>query len=115
MKQLVIKYGLNERPPLTQTLIFAMQWLAITIATVIIIGKVVAGLHFTDFGRQFLYMQKLFFVIAVSLFLRILWGHKLPLIIGPATVRLIAILAGTGSDINAINTSIATGGGAWQC
>lgn len=111
MKQLVIKYGLDERPPLTQTLIFGMQWLAITIATVIIIGKVVAGLHFTDFDRQLIYMQKLFFVIAVSLFLQILWGHRLPLITGPATVLLVAILAGIGSDINAIYTSIAVGGG----
>ena len=74
MKQLKIKYGFDERPPLTQTLIFGMQWLAITIATVIIIGKVVAGLHFTDFGQQLLYMQKLFFVIAVSLFLQVLYG-----------------------------------------
>ena len=56
MKQIKIKYGLDEHPPLIQTLIFGMQWLAITIATVIIIGKVVAGLHYTDFGQQLLYM-----------------------------------------------------------
>lgn len=110
MKNIDIKYGLDEWPPITQTLIFALQWLAITIATVIIIGKVVAGLHFTEFDQQLLYMQKLFFIIAVSLFFQILWGHRLPLIIGPATVLLVAILAGEGSNINAIYTSIATGG-----
>jgi xanthine/uracil permease len=110
LKQLIIKYGLDERPPWAQSLIFGLQWLAITIATVIIIGKVVAGLHFTDSSQQLLYMQKLFFVMATSLFLQVLWGHRLPLITGPATVLLVAILAGTGSDINAIYSSIAAGG-----
>jgi len=110
LKQLTIKYGLDERPPWAQTLIFGLQWLAITIATVIIIGKVVAGLHFTDAGQQLLYMQKLFFIMAISLLLQVLCGHRLPLITGPATVLLVAILAGTGSDINAIYTSIAAGG-----
>ena len=66
MKQIKIKYGLDERPPLLQTLIFGIQWLAITVATVIIIGKVVAGLHYADFGQQLLYMQKLFFVIEIG-------------------------------------------------
>jgi len=103
-------YGLDERPPLGQTLIFGLQWLAITIATVIIIGKVVAGLHFTDPDRQLLYMQKLFFVMGSSLFVQVLWGHRLPLITGPATVLLVAILAGSESSINAIYTSIGAGG-----
>ncbi len=49
-------------------MIFGLQWLAITMATVIIIGKVVAGLHFSDPARQLVYMQKLYFVMAVPLF-----------------------------------------------
>lgn len=110
MKKLTTRYGLDERPPLMQMVIFGLQWLAITIATVIIIGKVVAGLHFSDPGQQLLYMQKLFFVMAISLFFQVMWGHRLPLITGPATVLLVAILAGTRSGIDAIYTSIAAGG-----
>ncbi|MGB5987664.1 MAG: solute carrier family 23 protein, partial [Desulfobacterales bacterium] len=110
MNQLNIKYGLDERPPWGATLIFGLQWLAITMATVIIIGKVVAALHFTDPGRQLLYMQKLFFVMALSLFCQVTGGHRLPLICGPATVLLVGIIAGAGSDIRAIYTTIAAGG-----
>ncbi|WP_300674395.1 solute carrier family 23 protein [Desulfoluna sp.] len=110
MEQRKLTYGLDEWPPLAQTLIYGLQWLAITIATVIIIGKVVAGLHFTDVGRQLVYMQKLFFVMGASLFFQVLWGHRLPLITGPATVLLVAILAGSGRDINAIYSCIAAGG-----
>ncbi|MGD9212554.1 MAG: solute carrier family 23 protein, partial [Desulfobacteraceae bacterium] len=110
MNQFEIKYGLDERPPLFRSLIFGLQWLAITIASVVIIGKVVAGLHFDDPNRQLLYMQKLFFVMALSLFWQVLWGHRLPLITGPATVLLVGILAGAGSDIHAVYTAIAAGG-----
>ncbi len=110
MKQFEIKYGLDEKPPLLKTLIFGIQWLAITIATVVIIGKVVAGLHFQNFGRQLLYMQKLFFIMGLTLFLQILWGHRMPLITGPATVLLVGIIAGANRDIDAIYTAIAAGG-----
>ena len=110
MSELEIKYNLDDRPPLFETLIYGLQWLAITMATVIIIGKVVAGLHFDDPVRQVVYMQKLFFVMAVSLFSQVLWGHRLPLITGPATVLLVGIVAAAGSGIDAVYTTIAAGG-----
>ncbi len=105
-----IKYGLDDRPPIVETVIFGLQWLAIAMATVVIIGKVVAGLHFDDPVRQLVYLQKLFFVVAVALFSQVLWGHRLPLIAGPATVLLVGIVAGAGSRIDAIYTTIAAGG-----
>jgi xanthine/uracil permease len=105
-----IKYGLDDRPPIVETVIFGLQWLAIAMATVVIIGKVVAGLHFDDPVRQLVYLQKLFFVVAVALFSQVFWGHRLPLIAGPATVLLVGIVAGAGSRIDAIYTTIAAGG-----
>jgi xanthine/uracil permease len=110
MNQIKIKYALDEKPPLYKTLIFGMQWLAITAASIVIIGKVLAGLHFDALARQILYMQKLFFIMGFSLFLQIFIGHKMPLITGPATVLLVGILAGADRDINAIYTTIAIGG-----
>jgi xanthine/uracil permease len=110
LSELEIKYNLDDRPPVFEALIYGLQWLAITMATVIIIGKVVAGLHFDDPARQLVYMQKLFFVMAVSLFSQVLWGHRLPLITGPATVLLVGIVAGAGSRIDAVYTTIAAGG-----
>lgn len=110
MNELNLKYNLDDRPPVFETLVFGLEWLAITAVTVIIIGKVVAGMHFSDAERQLVYMQKLFFVVAVSLFFQVLWGHRLPLITGPATVLLVGILAGAGSGIHAVYTTIAAGG-----
>jgi len=110
MSELELKYDIDDTPPVFENLMFGLQWLAITMATVIIIGKVVAGLHFDDFDSQLVYMQKLFFVVAAALFCQVLGGHRLPLITGPATVLLVGIVAGAGSDIQAVYTTIAVGG-----
>ncbi|MDD4335493.1 MAG: solute carrier family 23 protein [Desulfotomaculaceae bacterium] len=110
MSSIKLKYGLDEKPPLIDTLLYGLQWLAISLPTVIIIGKVVAGLHFSDPGFQVNYMQKLFFVVAISLLSQLFFGHKLPLILGPATVLLVGIVASQSSGMAGIYSSIVIGG-----
>ncbi|HEX3012476.1 MAG TPA: solute carrier family 23 protein [Syntrophomonadaceae bacterium] len=100
-----LKYQLEDRPPLKESLIYGLQWLAVTVPAVIILGKVLGGISGTR-AAELLYMQKLFAVTAVSLLLQIFWGHRLPLVIGPATVLLIGILAAQGSSSSAICSSI---------
>lgn len=100
-----LKYGLEDRPPFKENLIYGLQWLAVTIPAVIILGKILGGMQGTV-AAELLYMQKLFAVMAVSLLLQIWWGHRLPLVIGPATVLLIGILASQSSTPAAIYSSI---------
>lgn len=107
-----LKYHLDERPPLASTLLYGLQWLAVSLPAVIIIGKLVAELHFSDPGAQVIYMQKLFFITGLSLLLQLFYGHRLPLIIGPATVLLVGILTSQGCTIDTIYTSIMVGGAA---
>ncbi|NLL51118.1 MAG: purine/pyrimidine permease [Peptococcaceae bacterium] len=107
-----IKYGIDDRPPILQLIAFSIQWLAITVPTLIIVGKVVAGIHFDSSGEQITYLQKLFFVAGISLFLQVLVGHRMPLVIGPATVLLIGIASATGSSYAVVYTSILIGGAA---
>ena len=100
-----LKYGLEDHPKFAENIIYGMQWLAVTIPAVIIMGKILGSQGGTA-ALEVLYMQKLFAVMAVSLLLQIYWGHRLPLVIGPATVLLIGILASQGSSSAAIYTSI---------
>jgi xanthine/uracil permease len=100
-----LKYGLEDHPGFAENIIYGLQWLAVTIPAVIILGKILGSLEGTG-AAEVLYMQKLFAVMAVSLLLQIYWGHRLPLVIGPATVLLIGILASQGSSSPAIYTSI---------
>ncbi len=103
-------YQVNDCPPLGENLGFGLQWLAISVTSVIIMGKVVAGMHFTDAGLQVLYMQKLFFVMGGCMLVQVLWGHGLPLVTGPAMALIVGILAGMGRGIDSIYTSIGLGG-----
>ena len=47
----------------------------------------------------------------VFLIIQLLWGHKLPLIIGPASVLLIGIISSLSFSYSVIYTSVAIGGG----
>lgn len=103
-------YGLEEKPPLVETLLYSLQWLAISLPGVLIIGKVVGTLHFSQPGEQILYLQKIFFVTGLSLLTQILFGHRLPLLIGPAAVLLVGITAARGFSLESIYTAILVNG-----
>ncbi|AGL00302.1 uracil-xanthine permease family protein [Desulfoscipio gibsoniae] len=110
MQKLKLKYALDEVPPYAELLLFSLQWLAITIPIIIIIGQVVAVLHFENTGDQIIYVQKLFFITGLVMLVQLLWGHRLPLIMGPAAVLLIGVLAGQGSSMQTVYSSIFIGG-----
>ena len=77
---------------------------------IIILGKVVSSVHFSDSANQVTYLQKMFLVTAVMLFFQVLLGHRLPLICGPAAVLLIGVIASQGFDISAVYSSVMAGG-----
>lgn len=103
-----MKYGLEDRPPGLDTLIFGLQWLAVTIPTIIIIGNVLGFLN--SEGSYIPYLQNLLIMVGTIMLVQVLWGHKLPLVIGPAAVLLIGALASVEQGIGAINSSIIIGG-----
>jgi len=110
LSKLVLKYGLDDVPPVRELMLFGLQWLAISVPIIIITGNVVAGFHFNDPLGQVVYLQKLFFISGLALFVQLLWGHRLPLITGPATVLLVGVVAAGSSNLAAVYTSILAGG-----
>ncbi len=55
-------------------------------------------------------MQKLFVLAGVFLIVQIIWGHKMPILIGPASVLLIGIVSSLSFSYSVIYTSVALGG-----
>lgn len=104
------KYGLDERPPFSETVLYGLQWFAVTIPIIIVIGKITGAFHFTAIGDQMVYLQKLTFVMAVALLAQVVLGHRMPLIIGPSSILLVGIIASAGYQANTIYTSILCGG-----
>ena len=92
LKVMQFRYGLDDRPPLRDWLLFGLQWFAVAVPSVIIIGRVVGHLQFPDGLGQTVYLQKTCFLTAVTLIVQVLAGHRLPLIAGPSTVLLIGVV-----------------------
>ncbi|NLA26463.1 MAG: purine/pyrimidine permease, partial [Firmicutes bacterium] len=110
MNQLKLKHGLDEVPPFGELILIGLQWFAIAVPIVIIVGKIVAGLHFDDAAAQIIYIQKIFFLSGIALLAQLFWGHRLPLITGPATILLVAIISGGAGSFGSVYTAISIGG-----
>jgi xanthine/uracil permease len=79
----------------------------------VITGVVAARLHNGGAGSveaEVWYLRKLFVITGLMSAVQVLFGHKLPLVIGPATVILVGIIASLASGTDAIYTSIFIGG-----
>jgi xanthine/uracil permease len=110
MNVMQFRYGLDERPPLRETILYGVQWFAVTIPIIIILGKITGSFHFSDVGAQMVYLQKLIFVMAAALLGQIFFGHRMPLIIGPSSILLIGIIVSAGHPADTVYSAIFYGG-----
>lgn len=106
-----MKYDLDDKPGLVPLLLYGLQWWAASLPCVIIMGVVVSRIHYTGLAEQIHYMQKLFGLMGAATVLQVLWGHRLPLVVGPASTLLVGIIAAQASSIGSIYASMALGGG----
>lgn len=104
------KYGLDDKVPLGENWLLGLQWLFVAIPSILIIGRIVGGLHYTSPLDQVIYLQKMSLVMALTIFFQVLWGHRLPLISGPSTVLLIGVIASRGFAVEAVYTAMMIGG-----
>lgn len=105
-----LRYALDDRPPFLALLAFGLQWFAIAIPGVVIIGQVVVGVHHLQPAEQVVYLQKMLFLIGLALFFQVIWGHGLPLILGPSSVLLVGLIASQGFPADTVYSSILVGG-----
>ena len=105
-----LQYGLDDRPPFMTSALLGLQWAAILISSAIILGKVVGALHFSEPMGQVVYLQKILFVCGLTLLCQLFWGHRLPLLPGPAAVLFVGVIASQGFGMDAIYTAVMLGG-----
>lgn len=103
-----MKYNVNDKLPIGALALYGVQWFILAIAVVITSVFVAVGTP----AEKLFYAQKLFAVMGITGFIQILFGHRLPIVTGPAAVLLVGVLSaiGSGASINAIYSSIAIGG-----
>lgn len=105
-----MKYELNDKPGIVPMLMYGLQWMAVSIPTIIMLGAIISKMHYTNVNEQIVYMQKMLGLTGATLVVQVLWGHRLPLVLGPASILLIGILASASASVSAIYTAVLTGG-----
>lgn len=87
---------------------YSLQWFVLCIAVVSTSVFIAQG---TPEERLF-FAQKLFAVIGLTGLIQVIWGHRLPIVAGPASVLLVGVISALASNasIDGIYTSIAIGG-----
>ena len=100
------KYGIDDRPKAGAMMLYGLQWLLIAIPVVL------TSTFIAPVGQTVAYAQKLFGIMGVCMLVQTLWGHRLPLIAGPAAALLTGIIAATaqGYGEGAIYTAVFAGG-----
>ena len=100
------RYSLNDRPSFGAMFLYGLQWLMICIPVVL------TSTFIAPEGQMLFFTQKLFAIMGVTMIVNSLWGHRMPLIAGPAAVLLMGVLAAAtqGSGVQSIYPSMAVGG-----
>ena len=106
-----LKYRLNDRPAVGQLLLYSLQWFVLAVAVVITSMFIATGSP----AEKIFYTQKAFALVGAAIIVQVLWGHRLPIVVGPASVLLVGIITALSSqgaepNTNKIYTAIAIGG-----
>ena len=103
-----LKYNVDDRLPVGQLAMYALQWFVLCIAVVSTSVFVAQG---TPEERLF-FSQRLFAVMGIAGCVQVVWGHRLPIVVGPAAVLLVGVMASlnANAETTAIYSSIAIGG-----
>ena len=106
-----LKYGIDDRIKSRDLVLYSLQWFVLAIAVVTTSTFIAIGSP----AERVLYAQKVFALMGVATIVQTIFGHRMPIVVGPAAVLLVGIitaLASQGEHINTnkIYTSIAIGG-----
>ena len=103
-----LKYNVDDRMPVGQLAMYAIQWFVLCIAVVSTSVFVAQGSP----EERLFFSQRLFAVMGIAGCVQVVWGHRLPIVVGPAAVLLVGVMASlnANADTTAIYSSIAIGG-----
>ena len=96
-----LRYKLNDRPPFGQLILYSLQWFVLAVAVVITSLFIAVGSP----AERVLYAQKVFALVGVATIVQSLWGHRMPIVVGPASVLLVGIITALAAQGDAVNTN----------
>ena len=100
------RFNIDDKPSRGALLLYGLQWLMICIPVVL------TSTFVAPEGGMVFFTQKLFAVCGLTIAIQVFFGHRLPLVAGPAAVLLMGVIAASsqGHPAETIYPSIALGG-----
>ncbi len=96
-----LKYGIDSRPPFGQLMLYSLQWFVLAVAVVVTSIFIAVGSP----AERVLYAQKVFALMGIATIVQALWGHKMPIVVGPASVLLVGIITALAAQGDTVNTN----------
>jgi xanthine/uracil permease len=85
-------YDLDDRPPLHYTAVYGLQWTVIVFPALIIVAALSAKALDLEMSREVHFFQLILLTSGCFTVLQSLWGHRYPIIDGPATALLLTFI-----------------------
>lgn len=102
-------YNIDDRPPLVLLVAYGVQWALLLFPAVLMVTALcAAALKMSDVARVS-FVQLTFLVAGCFTFIQSLWGHRYPVLEGPATAHLLTMLSLEPYGIGAIQSGIILG------
>ena len=101
-----LKYNIDDKLGVGALLLYGLQWLMICLPVVL------TSTFIAPAGEVVFFTQKLFVICGITIIIQVLWGHRLPLVAGPAAVLLMGVIAAAsqGHGASTIYPSMIVGG-----
>lgn len=103
-------FGLDQFPPWPQSLMYAVQWVAIFMPILMILSAISSEYLGLQQAEKLLFFQRLLLTTGGMMILQTLWGHRYPLLDGPSSALLLNILILAPGGMPAIQGGMIAGG-----
>jgi len=104
-------YGLDDRLPLGRAVLYGLQWLVVFLPTLTMVSILAAEVLGLDPAARQAFFQRLLLVTGATMAAQTLFGHRLPLLDGPAMALIITLAAMAPAGLPAIEGGMIIGGG----
>jgi uracil permease len=108
-------YDIDERPPLRYGLLYGLQWTIIMFPALIIISTMVGKAFHLEPMEEVRFLQLLLLTSGFFTAIQSLWGHRYPVLEGPATALLLTFIVLAPYGIQNIQGGTILGGALLIC
>lgn len=105
-----LSYGVDDHPPWLRNLLYGLQWTVIFLPTIVIISSISSEYLALQGGERVLFFQRILLVTGGVMILQTLWGHRYPILDGPATALLLNLIILAPHGMGTIQGGMIVGG-----